>query len=304
MNENVRIELSSCALGGADAFEKVSAAKRSAERYGFTLGVQIHNTAEKSLLDNISRFGVPLSFHAPVLADFAANFAAKDPALAFEILDQAAVLMRTYGVGKAVFHGFFMTDNPIPAFGRGRTYEECARAVWRPDLVYPNSSVCRDFSGSDEFKERAERLKKNLQVLKNRYDDVEFMIENDCPLYVSGMMFPETFIGLDFPVCLDTGHLWASSFVFGQDFYESLETIAGTSLVKMSHLHTSPFNATVPKEKWSDGHMNFSAPTMMNMRRIIKVLKQNNVKHFIFEFNDFSTKDIDIFAEMWEGKQA
>ena len=302
MNENVRIELSSCALGGADAFEIVSAAGMSAARYGFTLGVQIHNTAEKELLDKIKGFGVPMSFHAPVLADYAANFAAEDPTLAFEMLDQTAGLMRECGVDKAVFHGFFMTDNPIPAFGRGKTYEECARSVWRSDLVYPDSSVCMDFSDTVEFKERLERLKKNLQTLKTRYDDIEFMIENDCPVYVSGMMFPETFVGLDFPVCLDIGHLWASSFVFEKDFFESAETIAGTGLVKMAHLHTSPFNATVPKEKWSDGHKNFSSPTLMDVAGIIKILKRNNVRHFVFEFNDFTTKDIDIFAEMWEEK--
>lgn len=301
MNDDVRIELSSCSLKGPDAFEIVSAAKNRAARYGFELGVQIHNTAEKELLDNIKSFGVPMTFHAPVLTDYAANFAAEDSTLAFEMLDQTADLMREYGVDKAVFHGFFMTDKPIPAFGRGKSYEESARKVWRSDLVYPNSLVCRDFSDSDEFKERAARLRQNLQALKGRYKDITFMIENDCPLYVSGMMFPELFEGLDFPVCLDTGHLWASAFVFDQDFYESLETIAGTGLVQMSHVHTSPFNATVPKEKWSDGHTGFSAPTMMNMRKIIGILKENNLRHFIFEFNDFTTKDIDIFAEMWEG---
>ncbi|OGV33196.1 MAG: hypothetical protein A2020_11205 [Lentisphaerae bacterium GWF2_45_14] len=302
MNENVRIELSSCALTGPDAPKIASAAIERANQYGFTLGVQIHNTAEKELLDKIRTFDLPLSFHAPVLTDYVANFAAKDSTLAFEMLDQTATLMRKCNVDKAVFHGFFMTDNPIPAFGRGKTYEECARAVWRPELVYENSCVCKDFSCTPEFSERLGRLKQNLRNLKTRYDGLEFMIENDCPLYVSGMMFPETFQDLEFPVCLDIGHLWASSFVFQRDFIDSVRIIAETSYVKMAHLHTSPFTSAVPKEKWTDGHKNFSSPTQMNVAEVIRILKQNNVKHFIFEFNEFSTKDIDIFAKMWDGK--
>lgn len=295
-----KIEYSSCALRIGDAAAAIENARKVCGEYGFDFGVQVHNTADLAQIEKLSDMGIPLSFHAPVMTDYSINLAAEDFSVSLEAFDKTVELMRRFDVEMAVFHGFFMTDIPIPAYGRGRSFEECAKLVFRPELVLEGSTACRDFFDTDEFKTRLERVKERLGLIKSKYDDVKFLLENDSPCYVSGMMLPEFFSGIDFPVCFDTSHLWWAAFVYDRDFQEEAQKLLDTGLVEMVHVHASPFTKEIPKEKWWDGHKNFSTPNEMNLEKLVRKCADKGVANFIFEFNDVSEKDIHLFAKMLE----
>jgi sugar phosphate isomerase/epimerase len=234
------------------------------------------------------------------VTDYSINLAAEDFSVSRKALERTIELMRRFAVQKAVFHGFFMTDIPMPAYGRGRSFEECAKVVYRPELVMENSTACLDFFDTDEYRIRLSRVKERLAGMKEKYCDVKFLLENDSPCYVSGMMLPEFFYGIDFPVCFDTSHLWWTAFIYDRDFHEEAQKLLDTGLVEMVHIHASPFTREVPKEKWWDGHKNFSTPNEMNLKKLALKCVDKGISNFIFEFNDVSEKDIHLFAEMLE----
>jgi sugar phosphate isomerase/epimerase len=296
--KKIKIEYSSCALKEGDTAAIIEKALNACEEHNFDFGVQIHNTADIEQIEKLSAMKIPLSFHAPVMTDYSINLAAEDFSVSLEAFDQTAELMRKFNVKKAVFHGFFMTDIPIPAYGRGRSFEECAKVVYRPELVLENSTACRDFFDTEEYKTRLKRVKKRLAVIKEKYSDIKFLMENDSPCYVSGMMLPDFFQGIDFPVCFDTSHLWWTAFVYDRNFNEETRKLLDTGLVEMVHIHASPFTKDIPKEKWWDGHKNFSTPNEMELDKLARSCAQKGISNFIFEFNDVTEKDIHIFANM------
>jgi hypothetical protein len=302
MAKQVKIELSSCALLDNNRNPGIIArAGKKCDEYGFELGIQIHNTADISQIERLQDYGLPLSFHGPVMTNHAINLAAEDISISLEAFDHTAELMRRFNVSDAVFHGLFMTDSPIPAYGRGKSYIEAVEHLRRPELNLKNSSVCADFFSTEEFKTRLARLKDRLHLIKHRYSGLNFLLENDCPVFISGMMLPEFFRNIEFPVCMDTGHLWATSFVYDRDFLKEARVLIDTADVRMVHLHASVYDEKTPKEKWSDGHKSLRTPNSMKLPELIMACRDAKINNFVFEFNDPAPEDIELFAEMWKG---
>lgn len=282
---------------GAALTEK---ARQTCEKLGFRFGSQIHNTATTEQLDQLHHWQVPLSFHAPIMTDYLINLGAEDDSISMECIQATRAYAEKYSVDSAVFHGFFMTDKPIPAFGRGKNYNECLKDVRRPELSIGQTNICSDFYETDEFHLRYQRVKRRLETLRKQSGSLRLLIENDCPVMGSGLPKPDHVIRLGNPICLDTSHLWFSSKLFNLSFHDEVEKMLESGLVEMVHFHASPFSQVdTPLEKWSDGHLNLSTPNTMDLPRLARACREAGIKRIVFEFNDASEQDIHIFADMW-----
>ena len=143
----VHIEYSSTALIGKDASAIVAKAQDACRQHGFTFGVQVHNVAPLAQVENLPSLGIPFTVHAPILSEFMINLAAEDSKAAFDSADTTVGWMRKLGASLAVFHGFIMTDEPIPAFNQERPFDECFRKAFRKELVHRRLNALRRFHG-------------------------------------------------------------------------------------------------------------------------------------------------------------
>lgn len=300
---NLRLDLTSTALKGEDAPELVRRARALAAPHRITIGIQLHNTAELPEVGRLARLGAPLSFHAPVGGRFNMNFAAEDASLTFQMADEQAELMRRFGADRAVFHGFIMTDLPVPAFGHGKSYDECMKSVCRPELVrHEGSRFVSDFTGTAEFLERRERVKNNLKLLRARHPDILWCVENDFPGYGSGDLRGRDLAYLEHPVCLDTGHLWAASKMLDLDFYREIEVMLASGNVKMVHFHASRYTFDMDYDEWGDGHLPLDYPTAMDLKWIAQACKKANVPHFVLEIAPETLRNVERFIELYGGE--
>lgn len=291
-----RVEYTSAALTGENWRSLVDEGIATCERHAFEFGIQIHNTATEAQIAELAAIGVNMSFHAPVLCEFQINLASEEPEPSFSSISKTANQMRSLNVKQAVLHGFNMTDMPIPSFGRGRDYRDAFKAVYREDLSIPGSAICNDFFSTEEYRIRNARVLERLAFVRKEYPDLSFLLENDFPAYGAGSIFAEHIVKMENPLCLDSSHLWASSFVFDRDFHAEAEAFLKSGLVGMVHLHASPYTSVTPKARWSDGHMPLSIVNCMELPRFIRLCGKYGVSNFILEINGVGKSDIDYLA--------
>ena len=266
-------------------------------RCGVEFGVQLHNTCTydeiKFFIDN----GVPLSAHAPVEQPYNWNFAVADMTSIWKAVDENIAYLRGLGVSRMVFHGFFMTDVPVPAFGHGKSFWECMKTVLRPELMrWEGIMLNGDFTALPEYKERQKRVKANLAVLREKYPDLTICLENDFPAVGEGDMLPRDMAGYGHPLCLDTGHLWIAARLFGVDFVEAANEMIASGNVRMMHLHASKYDDSYPDERWSDGHLPLSIPNAANMHlcEIVRNAVAAGLRHIVLEIASGTEEDIRI----------
>ena len=292
-DDKLVIDISSTALGKPGAKEWMKQAQELASQYDTVLGVQVHNSALQEEFDLALASGYPLSFHSPVMGEYMMNFAAEDCSVSWQMAAEQAALMKKHNVFSSVFHAALMTDKPIYAFGHGMTYQECMRQSNRPELARePGLPFIADYTNSEEYLMRRERLKNNLKELKKRYPEFLWCVENDFPAFVAGVLRGSDLAYLDHEVCFDTGHMWAASKMLDLDFYEELDIALASKNVKMVHLHASKHRFDMPHSQWGDGHLPLNYPTTMDIPRIIRRLRAGNVKHIVLEIGNATIEDV------------
>ena len=300
----VRIDITSAIFRNrktADARANFTAMQQAAARYGFELGMQLHNSADDAEVKLARSLQTPLSFHAPVGNPWNINLAAADASTAWEELQDNAERMRDCQATIAVFHAFIMTDKPIPAFGRGRSYMECMQRAFRPELSFDGSDChCGNFFALPEYRLRQQRLKERLAELRQRYPDLTFCGENDFPTFGAGNLLADQLNFLEHPVCLDTSHLWCTAGLFELDYHREIEKFLAGQRVQMVHLHASSYPRHTPRTLWWDGHLPLRTPNEMDLPRIVAACRQYRVAYFVLEISDATVEDIDYLAEMWQ----
>ncbi len=298
-SSNIRIDISATMFRETDWRERLAGIMTACGESGIELGVQLHNTSPAEEIAIAVGTGLPMTAHIPLLCDWQINLSTTrlDPAL--ESLDKSVSLMRRYGIDLAVLHGFVMTDLPIPTFGRGRSYDEAMGEILRPELAMPGSRLCCDFFDTAEFAERRELTRENLAKVASVYPDVKLLIENDFPCYGAGNLLAECAALLDNDMCLDSSHLWASSFIYDRDFIGETRKFLDTGRVRMVHLHVSSFTPATPKTNWGDGHLPLTTPNMMRLPAFVGCCREAGVRHYVLEIRKASAEDIYCFMEMW-----
>ncbi len=296
----LRLDLSSVALRNGDPETLVRQARELAEPHGFTIGIQMHNISTALELESMAQLGVPLSFHAPVISEYMMNFAAEDPATAWQAAEEQVLLMRRYRVNRAVFHAFRMTDQAVPAFGHGLSYDDCMKPARRDELMRRSGSrfVC-DFTGLEEFRLRRDRLKANLAKLRKRYPQIVWCVENDFPAYGAGDLRGGDLAYLENPVCIDTGHMWATAKMLNLDFHREIQTALDSGNVQMIHLHASRYKFSMDAELWGDGHLPLDYPNDMDLPAVVKACKAAGVPHFVLEIPPMTIHDVETFLRFY-----
>lgn len=287
------IDITSAALKKPGAALWMRQAAELAQKFDSVIGIQVHNSAAPEDLALAKNSGFPLSFHAPVAGEYMMNLAAEDASTSWQMIDDQARLMELYQVKTAVFHAALMTDKPIRAFGHGMSYQDCMSQANRPELLRHDSSMfIVDYTNSDEYAMRLDRLKHNLSELRRKYPQFCWCVENDFPGFVAGVLRGGDLADLDHETCFDTGHMWAASKMLDLDFYEEMLRAMNSGRVKMIHLHASRYTFDMPHAKWGDGHLPLNHPTTMDIPRIIRACKDNHVRHIVLEIADASLEDV------------
>ena len=288
------IDITSAALSRPGAAEWMQKAQKAADMYNAILGVQVHNSALADEVELAVASNWPLSFHSPVLGEYMMNFAAVDASTSWKMAAGQVEMMKKYNVSRSVFHAALMTDMDIYAFGHGMTYHECMMQSNRPELLRRDEApFIRDYTDSEEYLMRRDRLKNNLAELKKRYPDFLWCVENDFPAYVAGVLRGQDLAYLEHEVCFDTGHMWATGKMLDLDFYEELNTALASGNVKMIHLHASKHTLDMPHSKWGDGHLPLNHPTAMDIPYIIRRCRECSVKHIVLEIASASLADVE-----------
>ena len=279
--------------------EKILAAFRTkAAELGVNFGVQLHNDENRETIDFLKANNVPLSGHSPLLEKYNWNFAAEDISPIWEGVANNVKLFEELGITRSCFHGFYMSDKMVEAFGHGKTYCECMEPHGRPEFSYVPGSVRNcNFTKWPEYIMRRERVKKNLQELKRRFPQILWSIETDFPAYGASSMLPDDLNYLDFPICLDTGHFWCTCRLFEKDFHTETEKFLQGGNVKMIHLHASIYNNSSPPENWGDGHKTLDTPNVMDLPRFVKNCALHGVRHFVLEIFDSTPKDLELVVQ-------
>ena len=297
MND-LRLELTSTAFRDPESRERIlrNSVELCAER-GVTFGVQLHNTCTFDEIKFFTANGVPLSAHAPVEQPYNWNFAAADMTPIWKAVDENIAYLRGLGVSRMVFHGFFMTDVPVPAFGHGRSFWECMKTVLRPELMrWDGVMLNGDFTALPEYLERRDRVKANLALLRERYPELTVCVENDFPAVGEGDMLPRDLVYYGHPLCLDTGHLWITARLFKMDFVAAANEMIASGNLEMMHLHASKYDDSYPDRQWSDGHLTLALPNAENMhlREIVRNAVDHGLRHIVLEVSGGTEEDVRI----------
>ena len=298
-----RVEMTSTAFLKEDWKEKLFSCREYCEEIGWDFGVQLHNTAPAEQIESLAAQGVPLSAHAPLNQNRNWNLAAENVAATEKAMEENIRFMESMGIFSSVFHGAVMCDVSPEAFGHGKGYYDCMKEVYRPELAFKEGSYFnRDFTGEKEFSFRYEILRKNLVSVRERYPDFLLCLENDFPACGSMNMFPSDMVRLDHPICLDMGHLWISTHLADRDFHEEIRLAMNSGLVKMCHFHASVWDDSVPKEKWSDGHMPLTVRNPAeNLAYAARIMYEGGLRYFVLEVTHGSANDIRILHDYIHG---
>ena len=300
-----RLDFTSTAFRAPETRERIlNNSRELCAARGVEFGIQLHNTCTYDEIKFFTDRGVPLSAHAPVEQPYNWNFAAADMTPIWKAVDENIAYLRKLDIDKMVFHGFFMTDVPVPAFGHGRSFWECMKTVLRPKLMrWEGVMLNGDFTALPEYLERRDRVKANLAILRERYPGLTICVENDFPAVGEGDMLPRDLVYYGHPLCLDTGHLWITARLFGRDFVAAANEMIASGQVKMMHLHASKYDDSYPDRQWSDGHLTLTLPNAANMhlREIVRNAAKSGLRHIVLEIGSGDEEDVRITLGYLDG---
>ena len=262
-------------------------------------GVQVHNSERRGEIRRLAKLGLPLSWHGPLLSRYLANLANEESRFAEKSLKKTANVIRRYDPSVCVFHGFLMTDVPVLAFNWRRGFERCMSAGARPELHREDGRLVRAYFDTPEYVQRLQRVKHRLASIRAEYPDIEWCIENDFPVYGGGLLLAEQMNELETPLCLDTSHLWTACVLFERDFHEEVHRLAEARRVRCVHLHASKLTREKPGS-WRDGHLPLDVPNEMDLPRLVRMLDEAGMRHWVLETPHASVGDLRALAA-WLG---
>lgn len=211
---------------------------------GYTMSAEFLDELEPLIAGKV------LSIHACCPAtEFFPNFASADPrviARSFQDMGDTLKTARRFGASVVVLHAGYATDSGMPSAYRLRS-ELLGREEFRADVRFKDGSICGpDYNRKESYLRFAARTKENLIELAGVYDEfgVRVAAENLNPRV--GYLFhtPDEMVALtklhpNLGVCLDVGHLYICSFVYGFDYLEGIREIVSTGKVFTCHLHSN-----------------------------------------------------------------
>jgi len=194
------------------------------------------------------------------------NLGSHDPAVVDESLKAIEASARTaasFGADILVLHPGYATDSAVPAENERRKVllegEQFKRYVWRPE-----GSIC----GPDYVRQPvyANHMARALDLLPTAANlcalyRVRLAVENLNPRVGYLFQTPDEMVALasmgkNLFLCLDVGHLWISSCVYGFDYMAAVRQVMATGKVINCHLHSNPSDRD--RDLFVDNHDTFA----------------------------------------------
>jgi len=177
------------------------------------------------------------------------NFASSDPSVlseSFEAVEHTLETCARFGATIMVLHPGYVTDLAIPAENNARQ-ALLDDPVFKPYIGVRDGAICRtDYPESDVYRRHRDQASRELAkvaALASSYG-VRLAAENLNPRVAYLFQKPEEMVALSescdaLSICLDVGHLYIASAVYGFDYLEGLKTILATGRVINCHLHAN-----------------------------------------------------------------
>lgn len=213
---------------------------------------ELSYTMPEGFVDEIAPLvaGKVTSIHAccPATANFP-NFASSDPRVieeSFRNMDATLETALRFGAAIVVLHSGYATDEAMPSeYAKRKTL--LARKEFTDDVRFADGAICGPgYNTTEKYLRFAERTKENLANLAERYGKrgVRLAVENLNPrvgylFHTPGEMVSLAAVHPNLGLCLDLGHLFISSFVYGFDFLDGIGRIAATGKTITCHLHSN-----------------------------------------------------------------
>ncbi|MDY0287258.1 MAG: TIM barrel protein [Sphaerochaeta sp.] len=173
-----------------------------------------------------------------------------------------------FGAAYLVLHPGYATDRPIPSNSRERelilTGEEFQPYIWKHE-----GSVCvPGYTETPLYERFKKRAVENMLIFSRECAErgVILAVENLNPRVGYLFQTPQEMVRLvqenpELSLCLDVGHLWVSSCLYGFDFMEGVMQILDTGKVVTTHLHSNSSHAGVDQAsiRLQDDHTSFDS---------------------------------------------
>ncbi|NLZ76541.1 MAG: sugar phosphate isomerase/epimerase [Spirochaetales bacterium] len=190
------------------------------------------------------------------------NFGSRDETVlkeSFEALNRTFETAKRFKAEIVVLHPGYVTDMRIPASNAERE-ELLAGSDFAPHVGVKEGSICRaDYPESAVYRQHFEQAKAALVTLgaMAREKGLRLAAENLNPRVAYLAQTPEDMVSLanasdDLFLCLDVGHLWIASQVYGFDYLEGIREILATGKVVTTHVHSNPSDRK--REIFLDSH--------------------------------------------------
>lgn len=194
------------------------------------------------------------------------NFGSHDEKVleaSFSAVERSFRTARQFKAETVVLHPGYVTDVAIPSDNK-RRQALLDDPSFSPYVFKEEGSICYpSYPQSEVYRSHADQARKNLKLVVSLGKEygIRLAVENLNPRVGYLFQTPEEMISLihvdpELFICLDVGHLWISSCLYGFDYFSALEAILATGRVINCHLHGNSSN----KEHniYSDDHHSLS----------------------------------------------
>ncbi len=294
----LRIEYSTMCFNQSDYREKIISARDFVRKQGFQFGIQIHNSIDKQLFEKVLEFKdeLSISIHSPIFAKYFLNLASNDFQTIKESLNDCTRYLTDLGTDILFFHGFFMTDKPIPH--DMKNYRRTIRAAIGDAYCLNNSFVMDPgIFNTEDFLRYKEIFRNNLSEVSAMYRDFTVALENDFPLIGGGLQRPCEIHELIDNLWFDLGHFWCASLVHEFDFQQESERILKEKNIVGYHLNHNLSGKNTPKDKINDSHTHFYLKSEMDLKPIVRSIFEKNSGIVVLEILNGDIHDLEVLFD-------
>jgi sugar phosphate isomerase/epimerase len=272
-------------------FSTVEEVARYAKQFP-TMQFELSYKMDHSFLDAVSPFLTErvASVHAccPSRTVFP-NFGSFDPQVlkeSFEGVEESLKTAQAFGADILVLHPGYACDWSIPADNAKRS-QLLNNPVFSPYIQITDGAICtKDYPSQPVYLRHLRQAFDQLAEvaeLANSYH-VRLAVENLNPRVGYLFQTPEEMAELarlspSLHLCLDVGHLWIASSVYGFSYFDALQGIVNTGKVVNCHLHSNSTDASV--QRYRDDHHSFEKYDFPS-QRILEIIGQSEA-NFVLE---------------------
>lgn len=185
--------------------------------------------------------------------DYFPNFASSDKqavSWSMERLLEDARFAVSIGAEYLVIHPGYLLPGLVPSDSKNRIALLSGSGLGRFILKEPGSICMPSYVADGDYRKAFRRMKVNLKLISSRLSDigVTLLCENLNPRAGYMNITPDEMVKLaedGLSLCLDIGHLWMTSVLFGSDFILDVEKVLATGKVGSTHLHSNPTDGEV-----------------------------------------------------------